>query len=279
MVNDLARCRRVNLGGQFRMPLVWLLILVLGVGSGCSVNAPTSQPSSPTRENEGPPVAWRIDPDSYSDHVALFVLDYQTLKLKRAYLTQQGRCGNVNPGASDTELRSRAGAIFYATEFDWRSRFATSQGFRRIGDFVVQELSPVDFGGVAVSHPCSGAVIYAATIVWAGLGHQIYPTGALSAGDLKIIASAIVEPRSFDVLVGAGAEDKIRNELAAWGEVKKLNLARDLATAPYSVLLYLYGPRVGFFDATQAEWLVFVHRGDRQNQRDPSAPGTTTPTR
>jgi hypothetical protein len=135
----------------------------------------------------------------------------------------------------------------------------------------------VDFGGVAVSHPCSGAVIYAATIVWAGLGHQIYPTGALSAGDLKNSAGAIIEPRSFDLLVGPGAEDKMRNGLAAWGEVKKLNLARDLATAPYSVLLYLYGPRVGFFDATQAEWLVFVHRGDRQNQPDRDVPVPTTP--
>lgn len=261
------------------MPLVWLLILALGAGSGCSVNAPTSQPSSPTRENEGPPVAWRIDPDSYFDYVALFVLDYQTLKLKRAYLTQQGRCANVNPGASDTELRSRAGAIFYATEFDWRSRFATAQGFRRIGDFVVQELSPLDFGGVAVSHPCSGAVIYAATIVWAGLGHQIYPTGALSAGDLKNIAGGIAEPTSFDVLVGPYGEDKLRNAVSAWEEAKKLNLTHDMATAPYSVLLYLYPPRVGIFDATPAEWLVFVHRGERQNQRDPSVPVTTTPTR
>jgi len=218
--------------------------------------------------------AWHIDPDAYFSQVAIIVLDYQTLELKRAYLSQHGHCDRSSVSPGDHELQQRAGALFYATQFDWRESLAIPDTFQRIGDFVVQELEPTDFGGVAISHPCSGLVIYGATIVWSGMGQQIYPAMALPAHALRTVNEKIAVPRRSDVLIGPYADDALKNSKMAWATAQNLNLVQEMATSPYSVLLYLYPPTVGMFDVSKAEWVIFVHRGEEQNQYYENMPPT-----
>lgn len=228
-------------------------------------------------------------PDHLSN-IAIILVDFQTLQFEVAYFTSQVPCGRNRPPVSDEELKFRAGGIFNAAGTYWTRRvIEEANGKReelafevsRIGDFVVLEIPPGDFGGVAVSHPCSGLILYAGSIVWSGSGEQLYPAVAIDPGALEHTSRQVSTPQRIDVRIGPGvhlgAGEAKESGMAAWNSVKGLNLVQELASRPYSVLVYLYPRTVGMFDPARADWVIFVHRGASPEAPTVDAPPTPTP--
>ncbi|MFQ5856047.1 MAG: hypothetical protein ACE5LU_10425 [Anaerolineae bacterium] len=231
--------------------------------------APTTPPTPTPGDENGPQTVppWYVDP--YSSNIAIIALDYQTLRLKNAYFTRQVPCDGRHPPVDDEELRWRASGLFAATG-RWVADFMDEQPcpiekvnfhISRVGDFVVLYEPAVDFGGVAVSHPCSGLVLFAGSVVWAGRGRQLYPADPILPEALEHTPEQAPPPQRIDIWGLGGELEDVEDGMAAWNSVRGLNLVKDLASAPYSVLVYLYPRSVGLFDPDSADWVIFVHRG------------------
>lgn len=222
----------------------------------------------PTRSNTVTQAAWFIDP--YLSNIAIIVLDYQTLQFKAAYFTRQEPCRSQRQPVSDEELKRRAGGIFDAVGKYWTHRVITDQGTTReelafqtrfAGDLAILEIEPTDFGGFAVSHHCSGAVIFAGSIIWTGTGEQFYPANPIASDALIRHRAPITSPQRIDITNGPAAPPADeKSGLAAWHAVQDLKLVQELAASPYDVLVYLYPKTVGMFDPNSAEWVIFVQR-------------------
>lgn len=196
---------------------------------------------------------WQIDPER--ENFALIVLDYETLDFKAAYFEVFDPCSVIKPGKTDQELISQASNILKMT--DERPQL------QRVGDFSVFEIDPADFGGVVVLDPCSGQALFAGEIIGLGKGRQIYPINSIDPTALKYESTLTKTPQRINVMTSPSSTDEEGFE-AAWNSVQSLNLVHDFATQPYSVLIYLYTPSVLAFDASVAEWLIFLHRGPSQ---------------
>ena len=252
---------------MMRLILALAVALILVVACGDSVR---EESATPTPTPLAPALAEfynRSDP--YGLATAIITLDFQTLGLKAAYLVQRGVC-DTGSGASDEQLRRTFGAVFSAGGYDWASRLLegdTSQGnlwgfdISRVGDFVVLLMEPSDFGGVAVSHPCTGEVLFAGSIVWSGRGQQLYPADPIPPYALQRASGQAASPQRIDV---AGYSVDEEAGMAAWNSVLDLNLVEELASAPYSVLVYLYPRTVGIFDPVTADWVILLQRDPTQ---------------
>ncbi len=227
--------------------------------------------------------AWLIREDM--TNIGIIVLDFQTLQLKRAYFNVQTPCSEVRPPVDDAELKSRAGGLFNAVGKYWSRRIVKDEnGVREEldfevsykGDLAVLEMEPGDFGGFAVSHRCSGLVLYAGSIVWSGTGRQLYPAISIPPNALKRAPSRRAPtPERIDVVsVPYANEDE---GIAAWKSIQDLNFVQDMAHGPYSVLVYLYPRSVGVFAPSNADWVIFVHRSPAKNS-EPRDVSTSTPT-
>jgi hypothetical protein len=221
--------------------------------------------------------AWFIEPSL--SNVAIITVDFSSLELKAAYFIKQEPCDKRFPPPGDQELTAPASRIFNAVGTGWTSRIS-KQGkelafdVSRVGDFAVLEIPPVDFGGAAISDRCSGLVLYAGSIVWSGLGEQIYPAVPLRSDALQRKATKILPPQTIDIVIGVGANANTDSGMAAWESIANLNLVQEMASSPYTVLVYLYPRTVGMFDPAQADWIIFVHRGPPP---EPSLVATATP--
>jgi len=237
------------------------LLLMVACGDHAAKESAAPTPTG----SAGTPVSSAGFLISHLSSIAIITLDFQTLQLKNAYVTYQTPCGNQNHPVTDGELRWRAGGIFDATGESWFAKVDVGTGevlrfdVSHVGDFAVLEIEPLDFGGVAVSYPCSGLVLFAGSIVWNGRGEQLYPAVPLPPDRLQRTSDQAAPPDRIDV-VGTYAADE-EGGLAAWDSVRDLNLVKDLAVPPYSVLVYLYPRTVGMFDPDAADWVIFVHRG------------------
>ena len=213
--------------------------------------------------------SWFIDP--YLANIGILVLDYQSLELKTAHFTKQEPCSSRRQPVSEEELISRAAGIFNAVGKSWSQRVIPNANgqereeldihIRFAGDLALLEIPPGDFGGFAVSHRCSGLVLYAGSILWAGLGEQLYPANPIIFESLSRKPTTILPPQEIDVLIGPQVsliEDQ--SGIEAWHSIQDLNLVKSLTMSPYDVFVYLYPRTVGDFDPDKAVWVIFVNQ-------------------
>lgn len=272
--------------------LVLALVVALAVLAGCDGGAreeptppvATAEVITPTKTSTPTPIETTASPPTETvvgtpikiggffhpsaSNVAIVALDFQTLQLKRAFVSYHPSCDDYPP-VSDDELRWRAGGIFDAAGEYWSGQVKEEDlgrsevlGFQvsHVGDFAVLHISPVDFGALAVSHPCSGRVLFAGSIVWSGRGEQLYPPLPIEPDALQRTPGQASPPQRIDVL-GQDVDADEEAGMAAWDSIRDLNLVKDLAFGSYSVLVYLYPRTVGTFFPENADWLVFVHHG------------------
>lgn len=120
---------------------------------------------------------------------------------------------------------------------------------------------PADFGGAALVDRRDGAILFAGTVIWSGLGQVVTPiasthpwTGGLNSpaappasGEILILEWDDAFGTPVDITV-AGLEILLRTDVvhsfAACGE--------------YSAVAFIYTPTVGFLDPTVAELVVVV---------------------
>lgn len=249
---------------MMRLTLALAVALLLIVACGGSTREESATPT-PTPLERALARFYNVH-DPYKSATVISTLDFQTLGLKAAYFIRQGSC-DTGWGASDEELRRTFGDFFSARGYDWASRLLeedASQASRvglfdisRVGEFVVLLMRPSDFGGVAVCDRCSGRVLFAGSVVWNGRGQQLYPVDPIASYALQRTSDQAASPRRIDV-AGYGGDQE--DGLAAWDSVLELNLVKELASAPYSVLVYLYPRTVGAFDPVTADWVIFLQR-------------------
>jgi hypothetical protein len=230
------------------------VLVSIAAGTSCEMPVGSSAGTSP----------WFVSSDWSS--VAVIVLDFETFRLKRAYISYHPSCDD-HPMVSDDNLRWRAGGIFDAAGEYWSGQVKEEALGRsevldfevsHLGDFAVLHISPGDFGAIAVSDPCSGRVLFAGSVIWAGRGEQLYPAVPIEPDALERTPGQAPPPQRLDVL-GQDYEPEEQAGLAAWDSVRYLNLVKDLASSPYSVLVYLYPRSVGAFFPENADWIIFVH--------------------
>lgn len=253
--------------------LLGTLCLVFLVACNGSAATQSTLPTATVRVSREP--EWFF-PDHVSN-IAIFVVDYQTLELETAYTMWQTQCSELRPPVSDEELKQRASGLFNALGDSWGCRIdettgeCTDLGFEvsHTGDFAILELDPSDFGGFAVLHPCSGLVVYAGSIIWAGTGAQFFPAVPTYFDISERATEKASPPRALDVVIGPGGtpdESGEKNGMAAWNSIKDRRLVYELASRPYSVLVYLYPRGVGVFQPEYADWVIFVHQGTSPTQ-------------
>ncbi len=233
-------------GGRDMIRLYLALTVALLPMVACGSHTPNGSASTPV----GPVASVRSDSSSF----AVITLDFQTLQLKNAYVTYHQACDAHHQPVSDDELQSKAIRFFAATDEYGSGPFMVSH----VADFAVLERPPVDFGGVAVFDPCSGLVLFAGNIVWAGRGGQVYPADPIPADRLQRTSNQAPPPSTIGVAGTQFPADQ-KDALAAWDSVRDLNLVNDLAVPPYSVAVYLYPRTVGDFDPAAADWVILIH--------------------
>jgi hypothetical protein len=248
---------------MMRLTLALAVALLLIVACGGSAPEESATPTPTPLERALARFYNSYDP--YKSATVIITLDFQTLGLKAAYLVWQGSC-DTGSAATDEQLGRTFGDFFSARGYDWARRLLeadTSQGnvwgfeISRVGDFVVLLNTPSDYGGVAVCDRCSGAVLFAGSIIWNGLGRQLYPAEPIPSYALQRAPGEAAPPERID-LAGYGGDEE--GGLAAWDSVLDLNLVKELASAPYNVLVYLYPRTVGTFDPLTADWVILLRR-------------------
>lgn len=247
-----------------------LFSLILITSAACRHQADQNPPAPTSIPADRAPRAWGLS--DAADNIGILVLDYQTYDLQRAYLSYAAPCTPANSGGrtpplDDDTLLQLASGFFEVTGAGWPRILDESSGewrlemsLTRVGDLAVIEIPPLDFGGFAIFHGCAGRLLYAADIVWSGVGEQLYPAIPLPSSALQHTGRSPASPRTFNVVFGPGAEhgDHDGKGEKAWTSVRDLNLIQELAVAPYDVLVYLYPPSVGAFQPEVAHWVVFI---------------------
>ena len=191
---------------------------------------------------------WEIAPGVSS--FAMIVLDYQTLEFKAAYFEVFEACEPYENLKSDEFLVSQAENVLQRT--------GQRPGLQHVGDFALFEIEPTDFGGAVVLDPCTGQVLFAGGIVYAGRGEQIYPVHPIVPDAFLYQTGQIRQPQRMDVITSP-ASTSAEGFDAAWNSAQSLNLVHDFASSAYTVFVYLYGPAVYTFWPSEAEWLIFLH--------------------
>lgn len=200
--------------------------------------------------------AWTFP--SHLSNIAIITLDYQTLALKDVYVTNQTPCSSKTQAVSDEELTARASDLFRATQEYWEGQFNVSYA----GDLAVLYDAPGDLGGVAVFHRCTGLALYARSLVWpGGGGEQLYPAQPIDSKSLQHTRSQVSPPQKVDVMIGSEADSDREKGLSAWNAMADLNVVKELASSPYSVLVYSVRG-----DPNRSEWIIFVHRSPEEVQ-------------
>ena len=161
--------------------LILVITLVTIVYTGCS-DSSTGSPS-PTQINS---------PRSYyCEHLSTFgiiIVDFQTLEIENAYMKCESPCSDRRPPVSDEELVATANDFFSSVDnsIDRQPVFPDNSqdvmlyrpglDILHVGQLVLLEVDPGDFGSIAICDSCSGLVLFGGSIVWNGRGRQLYPS-------------------------------------------------------------------------------------------------------
>ena len=254
----------MNIGRRNYICMVVMILLLIATSCTGAAGPFPPQTGMSTVQTEPP---WFFNP--YLSNTGILVVDYQTQRLEAAYLERQDVCSVQHPPVSEEELLARAGGLFDAVGKWWPRRVVQgSSGPEERLDFdityvdhlAVLEMEPGDFGGVAVSDRCTGLVLFAGEIVWAGRGRQLYPAEGFGLSVLQHVSGQAPAPEQFDVMIGPYAYADPQSADLAWASVSDLNFVQQFATAPYTVLAYLYPRTVGVFNPKFADWIIFLRR-------------------
>jgi hypothetical protein len=254
------------------MRITTLLVVVVLLTTACGGSAAEIAASSPPPVRTPPLPSQFFDPSS--SNTAIFSLDYQTLQLKTVYVSNQAPCSRTSGPLSDEELKRRTSGLFWATGNGWHRQIqqdANGQSHdevaftvTHINELAVLEIIPGDVGGFAVVDRCSGVVLYAGSIIYAGGGTQLYPAVPVPQEAIQRTADQGHPPQSLQVRSGPGAPEDTKGGQRAWESIRDVTLVEEIASTPYEVLVYLYPRTVGVFAAYNADWVIFVRRGPRQ---------------
>lgn len=126
--------------------------------------------------------------------------------------------------------------------------------------------SPADFGHVAVVNARNGLTLFGGSIMWMGSGDVLYPTqwrpvSALGSGcsDPSLNLGRVT---SFDLNSSGGSTlDQQRVMQALTDTVMPGALLDGTAAYLKNAVILLYPRRVGAFDPSTAEYVVFVNAG------------------
>jgi len=140
-----------------------------------------------------------------------------------------------------------------------------------LGDVLFAFADPGDFGSAALIDARTGALLFAASVVWMGTGQHFCPAVMDDMATLADSGEAGPPPAVFNELnlwedrgcfVVEGDERKEIDCLsgqAAFDAISSYGPVRDLAVCgQYSVLAYMHPLTVGMLDPSTAEWVVVV---------------------
>lgn len=213
-------------------------------------HTPTPVPLSPTIIPSPYNVPkWELS--TANSNFALFVLDYETLQIKAAYLDVLKPCGPTDNLIHDEVLITQAINVIGNPDV----RFS----FQHVGNFALLKLGSSNVYGAVILDPCTGQILFAGNGGDFGIG-QIYPVHPIEPDALEKVNGPIVQPVRIDAISNTSMYS-IEGFDAAWDSIQSFNLVHDFAINPYSVLVYLHGPTDYPIKPTEMEWLIFLQFG------------------
>ena len=172
--------------------------------------------------------------DLENDHAnfAFFVVDYSTYNFEGGYFNKFP----YQPGYDSTSI-----------------------------PFTITYHSPSDFGDILFTYSATNDTIFAATILWRGIGKITFPDTINPASEFTYDSTLNITPLSVSYINYVSFEDTsfIPRADSAWAAVNKLSILKEFGKEgnTFRIALYLYAPAVGGFDLGKAKWIVFLYRG------------------
>jgi hypothetical protein len=136
--------------------------------------------------------------------------------------------------------------------------------------YIVDFMSPGDFGGITFDLNPGQEVFFDATIVWAGMGQIQYPNTFNTEYPFTYSNNAVEIPADIKYLEMNGEEMIDGSWLFAkkdsvWNSVDSLGVTNLFAANNFKALVYFYPPSVGVLDPSVAKWVVFLYATDITN--------------
>ncbi len=117
--------------------------------------------------------------------------------------------------------------------------------------------SPGDFGGIQLYYQELNSKLFDGSIVWAGLGHILYPTSFLPPSAFNTINTLVAVPQPFFENV-FNPNNTIYTYDAVWSSVaylEKVNQYRS-SNPNATVKIFLYTPSVGIGNPSDWKWIL-----------------------
>ena len=132
-------------------------------------------------------------------------------------------------------------------------------------------MSPGDFGYVKFYYHETGEMLFYGTIHWMGEGQIHFPENLMPASAFDVDPSRnIVTPKNgFENILPEYQPYNMDYE-QAWGSIQSLVKVREYlkANPEQQVKIFLYTPCVGVGDPEHWDWIIFLKKGDDNNQTD-----------
>lgn len=127
-----------------------------------------------------------------------------------------------------------------------------------------------DYAHVYFYYKFDNSLLFKGGTTWMGYGQITYPTPFYPAQNYPYVAASIPLPADAEyynaTIGGAGNycpwDEYVQRANTAWHSVDSLEITNLFASKPFRVGLFGYSRTEGEFDPENADWIIFLYRGN-----------------
>lgn len=173
-----------------------------------------------------------------SMNLAIFIVDFMTYQFESVNISYYSKCNNY----------CDADSLPFLMYFD----------------------SWWDYAHVYFHYKYDSSLLFRGTIIWMGMGNIEYPTNFAPSQNFPYVSNAIALPDNAEyyntTIVGnycTWPEYKERAQIA-WHAIDSLEITNIFAEKQFRVGLYGYSRTEGEFNPDNADWIIFLYRGNTE---------------
>ena len=173
-----------------------------------------------------------------SMNLAIFIVDFMTYQFESVNISYYSKCNNY----------CDADSLPFLMYFD----------------------SWWDNAHVYFHYTYDSSLLFQGLIMWSGMGNIEYPTNFTPAQTFPYISNAVPLPANaeyYNTTIAGNyctwAEYKERAQIA-WHSIDSLEITNNFAEKQFRVGLYGYSRTEGVFNPDNADWIIFLYRGNTE---------------
>jgi len=173
-----------------------------------------------------------------SMNLAIFIVDFMTYQFESANISYYSKCNNY----------CDADSLPFSMYFD----------------------SWWDYAHVYFHYQYDSSLLFQGSIIWMGFGNISYPTNFIPAQNFQYLSNAVSLPANteyYNTTIAGNyctwEEYKQRAQIA-WHSIDSLELTNIFADKQFRVGLYGYSRTEGLFNPYNADWIIFLYRGNTE---------------